>query len=221
MIARLFLSIILLSCIVKYTSAQAEIRTPISEEEFERLSEELDYSKTKKRLVLKKPAKEEASSEDSGNYFWQYNTLSVFKVFAFAIILGLVLFIIHIVFSNVKIQKKQRSLDLLVTSEEEDIEVVDAYGGYLTAVANADYRMAVRMQFIRVLQYLSENGFVNWKANKTNRQYLLEIEDKNHYEVFRELSYIYDLVWYGHTMISNQDFDRINPKFQKFLEVNV
>ncbi|MBK8501506.1 MAG: hypothetical protein IPL46_04455 [Saprospiraceae bacterium] len=223
MIGRLcfILMLVLLCCFIVGTSAQTKIGAPISEEQFERLSEALDYSKTKKSLVLKKPVKEKTASEDKGNYFWQYNTLSVFKVLAFLIILILVIFIIYVVFSNVKIQKKQGSPDLVIASEEENIKEIDAHDGYLTALANADYRLAVRMQFIRVLQYLSESGFIIWKPNKTNRQYLIEIEDKNHYVVFKELSYIYDLVWYGHTVISNHDFDRINPKFQKFLEANV
>ena len=59
-----------------------------------------------------------------------------------------------VVFSNVKIQKKAVSPDLIIDSEEENVEEIDALNGYLFAVANGDYRLAVRMQFIRVLLYL-------------------------------------------------------------------
>lgn len=222
MIERLFLLMMLLSyCLVGVVSAQTSTGDPISEEQFEQLSEELDYSKTKKSLVLKKPPKEKMTSKEDDNLFWQYNNLDVFKIVAFVIILTLVIFIIYVVFSNVKIHKKATPLDLIIESEEVNVEEIDAITGYLTALASGDYRLAIRMQFIRVLQYLSKHGFITWKPNKTNRQYLGEIEDRNRHMVFKELAHIYDLVWYGHTLITNHDFERINPKFQKFLEVDV
>lgn len=223
MMRRLFFLIIVfnLTWFVRQAIAQTSAGVPISQDQFNRLSEELDYSKTKKSLVLKKANQEEKKSEEEEDLFGQYNDLSVFEVLAFLVILILVMFIIYVVFSNIKNEKKVAPADPAVVEKIEDIEEINAVVGYHLAMADGDYRLAIRMQFIKVLQYLSSSNCIVWRPNKTNRHYLGEISDEQHYQVFKELAYIYDLVWYGHTIIDLRDFERIDLKFQKFLAAHL
>lgn len=189
----------------------------ISEENFLKLSEELDYSKTKRKLVLKnQQEKEKLNQKEPKDTFGNYNHLSFIQWIAYSVIIALILFIIYTVFSNVKPERQVRT-ELFPEEVPEDIEI-ETHHEYEKAIAQSDFRMAIRMQYIRVLQYLNENKFISWKPDKTNRHYLQELRHIGIYDSFRELSHIYEWVWYGNTTLGADEFYKLDPKFTQFLE---
>ncbi len=127
------------------------------------------------------------------------------------------MFIIYTVFSNVKTESPIKR-EVLPVEVPEDIDKIESHHEYAKAIAQGDFRMAIRMQYIRVLQYLNENKFISWKPDKTNRQYLREMRQMEFYEAFRELSHIYEWVWYGNTTLGADEFFALDPKFNQFLE---
>ena len=71
--------------------------------------------------------------------------------------------------------KKAKSFhDINLT--EEHIETIDVNNLLRTALENSDYRLAIRYQFLLTLQKLSKNDVIQWHFDKTNSDYLNEID---------------------------------------------
>ncbi len=193
-------------------------------EKFQELSQELDYNKTKKVWRLKETEKEDAEVEEPLNEneiefrpkkAFNFNG-SIADGIAYVLIIGLIAVVIYLVFSNVKIEKKIEDSDLNMM-EIEDIEEVDTIDGFKKAITVSDYRSAIRMQFIKVLQMLQEGNHIHWRPEKTNRDYSRELNGTSYKSSFKELSGIYELVWYGNTFLDKNTFERLNPSFDKFI----
>ncbi|NOU59165.1 hypothetical protein [Marinifilum caeruleilacunae] len=84
------------------------------------------------------------------------------------------------------------------------------------AVSSGEYRLAVRYQFLSTLKSLSKNNFINWKVEKTNYDYINEINDSKVKTVFNELSNLYEAVWYGNFPIVKEEYASIGKDFEQF-----
>ncbi|WP_159301725.1 hypothetical protein [Maribacter litoralis] len=117
-------------------------------------------------------------------------------------------------------QTKAKTLnDINLT--EEHIEGVDISKLLNDAVAKKDYRQAVRYQFLLTLQKLSKKDIIDWHFDKTNTDYLNEIEQPQLKLGFKKIAYLYDYIWYGEQAIDSNkynlsvlDFDEINKLIQ-------
>ena len=101
--------------------------------------------------------------------------------------------------------------------EEEHIENVDLDKYIKDALAQKDYRLAIRYMYLKALRELSRYNIIDWHYDKTNLDYLREIENEGLKQRFRQVSYLYDYIWYGEFAIDDnsfalakQDFDRLN-----------
>lgn len=65
------------------------------------------------------------------------------------------------------------------------------------AVTSGNYREAVRLQYQKTLKELSEAGLIEWATNKTNHDYLYELEKHPASDAFRRLTRIYEYTEYG------------------------
>ncbi len=117
-------------------------------------------------------------------------------------------------------QTKAKTLnDINLT--EEHIEGVDISKLLNDAVSKKDYRLAVRYQFLLTLQKLSKKDIIDWHFDKTNTDYLNEIEQPQLKLGFKKIAYLYDYIWYGEQAIDGNkynlsvlDFDEINKLIQ-------
>ena len=186
----------------------------VSSEQYDKLGEELDYSKTRKKIMIKESGKDtpekfelDTPSEQGG----------FFSLLAFMAVGILVAFIIYIVFSRIKIEEKIKPV-VDQTPEINELETINTEEEYATAIRTGEYRLAVRMQFLKVLQYLSENEFIDWEPDKTNGEYLREIRQSHFYPLVRQLVQIYEVVWYGNTTLGEVEFRRVDPLFKEFFK---
>lgn len=194
-------------------------------EKYQELSQELDFNKTKKVWRLKENKeddeieveedKKDENFERSPRQNFNFNG-SFADAIAYVLIIGLIAVVIYLVFSNVKVEKKIEDTELNMM-EIEDIEEVDTIDGFKKAITVSDYRSAIRMQFIKVLQMLQEGNHIHWRPEKTNRDYSRELSATKYKSSFKELSSIYELVWYGNTSLDKDTFERLNPSFDQFI----
>jgi hypothetical protein len=149
---------------------------------------------------------------------------AIFQLFAYAIIIGIIVALLYVVLKNISINlkiRKERIITEDITAPVENIEELDTQGLLARALAEGNLKLAVRLYYLTLLQKLHANGIIAWKKDKTNRDYLSEIFLKNyHYEEVRQLTLAYELVWYGehtltpesfHGLIAN--FESVNQKF--------
>lgn len=209
------LHIYLVFILYLYTQSINAQFSPISSDEFSELSSEIDYTKDTKRgirLKKQKENKKEEKSIDPSNFKWLNLGANVINLVAYITIIVLIGLIIYFLFKNINTQDKS-----IVYAEEpileEDIEDIDAFEAYKKAIEAGDYRTAIRMRFILILQEFSTTKLIQWKPEKTNRDYLRELRATDKYLFFKKTSSIYDRVWYGHTEITKEEFLVLDPKF--------
>jgi len=79
------------------------------------------------------------------------------------------------------------------------------------ALSRDDFREGVRIYFTFILKELISKGWIQWKKDKTNHHYLLEVNGKPNSDIFRECVRIYDLVWYGEYEIDRKAYEMLQP----------
>ncbi|HRF40285.1 MAG: DUF4129 domain-containing protein [Saprospiraceae bacterium] len=86
------------------------------------------------------------------------------------------------------------------------------------AIERGDYPLAVRLYYLAALKALSARELIQWKKDKTNLSYLLELRGQPQLPAFQEITHIFEWVWYGQGGIDRQEFERVQPKMKGFLE---
>lgn len=87
--------------------------------------------------------------------------------------------------------------DLNFTEHAEDPNQIDYERRLNEARVNHDWRMLIRLLYLRFLYRLQNNGRIVWKPEKTNRDYVNEIADPELRQRFEQAALIFDYVWYG------------------------
>ena len=79
-----------------------------------------------------------------------------------------------------------------------------------------NFRLAVRLQYLQVLKKLSDKGYIDWRINKTNTDYVDEIKSKSFSGMFTRLTFDFEYVWYGEKQVNQEEFFEIRQQFQQF-----
>jgi hypothetical protein len=142
------------------------------------------------------------------------------KIFPF-LLGGIIIFIILKTFLgsdtnfwNFKKSKNKVSEKLIY--EDEDIHETDIDGLLQNAINNKAYRLAVRYYYLSVLKTLSAKKLIDYHKDKTNSEYLFEIENSKIRTDFSYLSYVYSYVWYGDFPIDEINFKLAEKKYKSF-----
>ena len=100
-------------------------------------------------------------------------------------------------------------------TQEEDLTQIDLQALINEALQQGDYRLAVRYLFLKSLKDLSVKRLIDWHFEKTNTDYLNELESAEIKTEFRAVSRLYDYVWYGEFPIDQQRFDQAQQRFEQ------
>jgi hypothetical protein len=83
---------------------------------------------------------------------------------------------------------------------------------------SGEFREVIRLYYLRTIRMMAEKGLIQWKKEKTNHDYVEELEDPVLAKEFRNLTYLFEHFWYGSFPLTRPTYDRILPSFQKLLE---
>ncbi|WP_295117578.1 DUF4129 domain-containing protein [uncultured Chitinophaga sp.] len=100
-------------------------------------------------------------------------------------------------------------------TEEEEV-IIDFEASARKAIAEGNFRQAVRYLYLQTLEQLQEKQLIAVATDKTNADYLREMRSSNWYKPFSMLTLAYEYVWYGQTTINNQQFDDLYGRFMAF-----
>ncbi len=100
--------------------------------------------------------------------------------------------------------------------EEENISDSDYERLLRQSYLLGDMRMAARYLFLKTLQKLNEKELITFAADKTNSDYLYEMPQAKR-AAFSSLALYYEYIWYGNMAVAKYDFDKIEIKFNEFL----
>jgi large-conductance mechanosensitive channel len=119
--------------------------------------------------------------------------------------------------SNSKSNKHSKKL----IYEEEDIHEINLETLLQQAIDDKNFRLAIRYYYLSTLKSLSKSKVIDYHKDKTNSEYLFEIEDVALRSQFSYLSYVYSYVWYGEFSLDETNFKVAENKYQSFLKLLV
>ncbi len=102
--------------------------------------------------------------------------------------------------------------------QEEQLQQTDFDAFIKEAKAQGDYRLAIRYQYLKVLRALSQGNLIDWHFEKTNSDYMREINSAEVKEGFGKVSYLYDYIWYGEFGINEGEYQKADRSFESLLK---
>lgn len=85
------------------------------------------------------------------------------------------------------------------------------------ALMNENFRECIRIYFTLILQLLIAQELIKWKREKTNHEYLFEMNSGSIKRSFADCIRIFDLVWYGEYELDKNRFEKIQLRFQSLM----
>jgi len=84
------------------------------------------------------------------------------------------------------------------------------------AINSKSYRLAIRYMYLKTLKVLSDNNLITLHAKSTNQDYVRQLYNYDNLGQFRQLTRIYEYVWYGEFDPTEIQFDIIKTNFNRF-----
>jgi hypothetical protein len=84
------------------------------------------------------------------------------------------------------------------------------------AINSKSYRHAIRYMYLKTLKVLSDNNLITLHAKSTNQDYVRQLYNYDNLGQFRQLTRIYEYVWYGEFDPTEIQFDIIKTNFNRF-----
>lgn len=114
------------------------------------------------------------------------------------------------------IRRKALSAPLDYTELDENIHDIDFNTEIERATEANNYRLAVRLLYLKSLKQLSDNGVIDWQPHKTNTNYINELTNAQQREEFKLITRQFEYVWYGDFLINSDIYKKIAPLFSNF-----
>jgi hypothetical protein len=215
------------------TGALCQEKNVWTQEEINEAREGIKYEGTPETIEKqqKPPASNTKESEptqieEPPSPFWQsvsrFFSSAAGKMIVFVIIISL---LIYAIYSFIQRNKRVTNLKVVSLGEQElqDLEnnlvETDIDKFLRLALESKNYKLAVRLLYLGVLQNLHEAELIIWKKEKTNRDYLSEMRQHRAYSELRELTLAFDIVWYGDTEIPESTYHQLSQAFKSFNDV--
>lgn len=116
------------------------------------------------------------------------------------------------------VDTKKNNTVISFKDEEELIKNSDLNELIDNALAQNNYRLAVRYYYLKTLQQLSKRNIIDWQGQKTNEDYLKEIDNAALKNRFSNITYLYDFIWYGEFPINSEGYAQAEKQFDETLK---
>ena len=150
---------------------------------------------------------------------WSFLSHPYFQTLLWIIIIGgfVTFLIMYLYNSNVGIFRKTS----VISPEESNVGTEDIFSiNYQReidrSVEAGNYRLAVRLMFLRLLKNLSDKHIIQYKPDNTNLDYLVQLRPRNMYADFFRLTRNYEYCWYGQFEIDKEKFEIVKKDFDSF-----
>ncbi len=199
----------------------------MSASDWEKAVNGVDFGKAKAPKEEEPEEEEEAQEEidyDDSNFDWSFGLNKTVASFILGfIILAIVILIVVLIVrqvkqSDVRVQPKSDDDSYNIEDIEENLPESDLQRYLRLALEAEDYKAAIRIYYLAIIQSLSQKKQINWQREKTNYDYLLEVSGKPIFTPFSNLTLTYELVWYGDALVSKTVYQSVEPKFSQVLK---
>lgn len=193
--------------------AQSDSTMQLTKQQWQEISEGIDYNESYKDLERKDPKK-------SGKTNYSMNPgfdLGNFKYLIYFVVLGLIIYLIVKVVINSKkntaVKEKNISIETMEQIEEK-LHEVNLDDLLKEALEAKNYRIALRLNFLIIIKLLSQNGEIQWAKEKTNWEYYSELKDKLLADQFKGIIMSFETFWYGEHPLTELEYHFTEPTYQ-------
>jgi Domain of unknown function (DUF4129) len=197
--------------------SQAPAVRTIDQSTWEKASGNLDYSNDVPQPQKQRKPREPVSGPNIDFSFKGLDTI--------LLVLGIVLLIALIGYGLYTVLDAPSNRMLARDGTEITLENVEQYlhesdlDRFLReALTKQDYNQAVRLYYLKIIKNLSEQGAIDWAKEKTNRDYLREMQHHTLAQPFRAATQTYEYIWYGNQRLSAWHFGEMEVSLMQLLE---
>ena len=112
--------------------------------------------------------------------------------------------------------RESKYIGIPYTESIENINEITFEEEIEKAIAQRNYRLGVRLLYLRSLKQLNDAHLISWQIEKTNSAYLNEITNSEQRRSFSLLTRQFEYVWYGDFPVDGPLFHNINTSFADF-----
>lgn len=102
------------------------------------------------------------------------------------------------------------------SSESEDIFAINYQKEIDRAAAAGNYRLAIRLMFLRLLKTMAEKNVIRYRPDSTNLDYLSQLSSTKYYSDFFRITRNYEYSWYGQFDVPEDAYKMIRTDFDLF-----
>lgn len=147
--------------------------------------------------------------------------LKTFQYVALVIVIGLVLWALLAIIiksggtaENKNIQKRRAAEHL--EDAEANLDEVDVKPLLEQALEQGNYKLAIRLEYLELIQKLNDLNFIQWKKKYTNFDYVFQISDPQRQFNFKQLTLEFEIIWYGDRLVEVALYNKLKPLFDNF-----
>jgi hypothetical protein len=179
-------------------------------EKWAELTEGLDYSAPQ---YLEEEAEVAQSGPSRG---W----VTFFKILAVLGAIGIIAFIILQLQTGeslfgAKNRKLEKGPPIGLENIEENLPEADIPDFIRNALGVGNYKMAVRLHYLGLIQSLAKRSWISWERDKTDGDYLREMGGRPVFEAFRDATLVFERIWYGNRDLEEGAYRRIAAQFEE------
>lgn len=112
--------------------------------------------------------------------------------------------------------KAAQSSGLEYENLTENIHEINFDAAIEEAINGRNFRLAVRLLYLQTLKRLTDAGRIQYKSDKTNHQYVLELANSPQQVDFESLTRQFEFIWYGNFPIDETRFQSLQHQFRQF-----
>jgi len=135
-------------------------------------------------------------------------------VLAIAIIVFIVIKLIGVDFKL--LTGKSKAISVPYEESLENIHEINFDDQIEKAMSSKNFRLVVRLLYLKTLKQLNDQNLINWQPEKTNQTYVAELQNQEFHEGFAKLTTQFEYIWYGEFYIDEKAFESIRASFQHF-----
>jgi hypothetical protein len=207
-----------------YQQAQENYqKDPINQNDFDpnswqKAKEGLDYTlePVKKDTTVRKPSESKSLDPATADFI-----LTLVKWFFVSGAMAILVYLIarFIGEGNVFGRQSRRvyapSVAIDLEHIEDNLEQAELNPYIKKAIEKKEFALAIRLYYLAILKELSAKEVIQWKKDKTNRIYVLEMRPHHLFQSFRNQTSVFERVWYGDAPLDENGFYQIQPDFQE------
>lgn len=153
-----------------------------------------------------------------GNFFSGAGNATFWKTTAYVFIASVIVYVtlklMGVDFTG--LYRKKNNNEIPYETLGENIHAIDFADSIAEAIAQKNYRLAVRLYYLKALKELTDLEMIDWRINKTNRSYVYELNSPTLRPDFERITLQFEYAWYGDFPVDETQFINIKNQFLTF-----